>query len=281
MKKSLFLFLMACLLFSSSGKTQEFSTEIFVSDTLGNVDTLIIGYDSLATTGIDEQFGEIDIMHQPIGDFDIRLVQFDKVDHCFIDEAERVYSLQHTKKDIVFRDCMTDYRYSTIPYQTLLIPNRNLPIKVEWNISDFQTECLSKSFATGYNVRDPAPPCVGQFERVLSLQHIDILEPEGVQYTDIEGEEYSLFSICLLREGDTLSSINENLDKNNHSVYPNPFDGFFYVNGIKEGTAYSIYNINGSLMEQGKLIGNKIMINKKGTLLIMFENGISKMILSK
>ncbi len=66
------------LLCSLSLNAQEFSTALVLSDTLGNIDTLKIGYDISATYEVDAAFGELDIQDISFHDsLDTRLAQID------------------------------------------------------------------------------------------------------------------------------------------------------------------------------------------------------------
>lgn len=43
------------------GFSQEFSFQLYIEDAIGNIDSIVIGYDPNATQGLDTAFGEIDI----------------------------------------------------------------------------------------------------------------------------------------------------------------------------------------------------------------------------
>ena len=44
---------------------QQFSFNLYLTDSYGHSDTLIVGYDANATDSIDQQFGEVDIVNKP------------------------------------------------------------------------------------------------------------------------------------------------------------------------------------------------------------------------
>ncbi len=62
MKKLIILLFWLPLVFFSQ---EEFSFELYFEDALGNKDTLVLGYDPLATDSIDVAFGEVNIVNQP------------------------------------------------------------------------------------------------------------------------------------------------------------------------------------------------------------------------
>ena len=71
MKKIIFF-----LLFPLFIQAQDFLTTIHFQDTLGNIDSVQVGYDITATAFVDPIFGEMDIQDIPLHDsLDIRLAQ--------------------------------------------------------------------------------------------------------------------------------------------------------------------------------------------------------------
>jgi hypothetical protein len=59
------LFLMFFVLPAICYSQEEFSFELYFEDAIGNKDTLLLGYDPLATDSIDVAFGEVNIINQP------------------------------------------------------------------------------------------------------------------------------------------------------------------------------------------------------------------------
>lgn len=58
----------------SAQQTPEFEFTLYAHDIQGNIDSVVLGYDSLATDiGFDSQFGEIDITNQSWSNFEMRL----------------------------------------------------------------------------------------------------------------------------------------------------------------------------------------------------------------
>ena len=64
MRPTLFsLLLFFCLLVGTHA--QEFAFELIFEDNAGNLDTLMLGYDSLATDSVDAAFGEANVVNEP------------------------------------------------------------------------------------------------------------------------------------------------------------------------------------------------------------------------
>ena len=58
----------------SAQQTAEFEFTLYAHDVQGNIDSVVLGYDSLGTDiGFDSQFGEVNITNQPWGNFEMRL----------------------------------------------------------------------------------------------------------------------------------------------------------------------------------------------------------------
>jgi len=81
--KNIYLLFIA-LLFPFIIQAQQFSFQLYISDSLGNTDTLTLGYDANATDSIDAGFGEVNIINQawdtalevrtcPYGDWDFAM----------------------------------------------------------------------------------------------------------------------------------------------------------------------------------------------------------------
>ncbi len=70
-----------CLLFSfclNWIQAQELSFSLYLEDATGARDTIVLGYDSLATDSIDASFGEINLLGQAWGsDFEVRATNFE------------------------------------------------------------------------------------------------------------------------------------------------------------------------------------------------------------
>lgn len=136
MKKQLFLTLAICFYFAS-GFGQQFSFQMYFSDAIGNGDTITLGYDPAATTGIDAAFGETDILPIPLDtNLDVRITS-----PWYTSSYPVIFS---TKKQIVYYDCT----YNNWSIQPINIFTHHWPVTVSWDPNLFQSPCLNGSVFT-------------------------------------------------------------------------------------------------------------------------------------
>lgn len=105
--------------------SQEFSFPLFFEDALGNKDTLYFGFDENATSGIDEELGEVNLIKQGVN---TTLFSFftDGATYDEIDDLHNVKTPTYILK----------HQYNNIHegfYFEIGIINENWPIKISWN----------------------------------------------------------------------------------------------------------------------------------------------------
>lgn len=124
--------LILLIVFSYQGFGQEeFSFPIHFEDKAGNKDTVIFGYDSLGTDGIDSLFGEKNISNEAWDTtLDVRLSNY------FSWDSSR--SAYETKKQIANKDCSESA--SVFKFKIL---TRSWPVTASWDSSLFVGSCLS------------------------------------------------------------------------------------------------------------------------------------------
>jgi hypothetical protein len=131
--KSLFLFTFTIASFACA--QEEFSFRLYFEDSLGNKDTIIVGYDENATNGIDTNFGEVNIAASPWNNsFEVR------TGNGFMGETDwpinNTFSDFQSKKQIKFKDCLVGQRYG-IP---IIVKINTPPLEISWDIdNDFFT----------------------------------------------------------------------------------------------------------------------------------------------
>lgn len=117
---------------------------MFFSDAIGNKDTIMLGYDLLATDSIDTSFGEANIIKQPLKTtLDVRITN---------EWKNREFHYKpgtfHTKKQITSYDCKTfDYNH----IQTIDIHTKHWPVTATWNNKIFNDACRRGSVFTSTN----------------------------------------------------------------------------------------------------------------------------------
>lgn len=130
-KISLFVLMLSC----STMSGQEFLTELYFENSNGIRDTVYVGYDPTATTEIDSQFGEIDITSDSLSGLGIRLSQTSPRDFELIyrywNEVDNPEVMSYQSKvDILSRECSDGVIDWEPPFSTILIPFKELPLKI-------------------------------------------------------------------------------------------------------------------------------------------------------
>lgn len=199
-------------------------------DALSNSRTVILGYDSLAQYGIDEQFDEIDISSNIIDtSLDVRLS-----DATHGDIPPNWQS--HTA--IIPNPCLTPS--NTINNTIVVeISTPNWPITASWESELFNQECNDFSFFTsapgGWGVWDigglsegwavdTSCPCVrlGEDSTITFGPNVDLLNPDpndNYAYVNEQNDTVSLFFISLRHEP-VFTSIVSNAQTPELILYP-------------------------------------------------------------
>ncbi len=134
-----FLIFLGVIATSNLTYGQEFSFEMYFEDSLGNKDTLIMGYDILATDTIDSIFGEINIVSVPLDSvFGVRITN---------EWYSGGYETFHTKKQIVSYNCVS-WPYTIV---TVDIKTKNWPVTASWDDTVFYDTCRNGSVFTSVN----------------------------------------------------------------------------------------------------------------------------------
>ncbi len=119
-----------------------FQTGIYFEDAIGNKDTIIVGFDTLATGDYNPNFGEVDITIPFDSIFEVRAAHLDDFGW-----GNQQYAL--SKKVIGFAENYINlpscYSGSTI---LLFVKAKHLPIKISWNQDLFSGGCLNATFFT-------------------------------------------------------------------------------------------------------------------------------------
>lgn len=235
----------------NSINAQEFIFDIVFSDTLGNSDTLELGYDEFATNNVDSDFEEVDIKPTPWDPtFEVRITQ--ELLSNFVDSIQNY----HLKRQIVKKECDL-----TFPFPVEInIKAIHWPIMAKWNSQLFLETCNEGSLITSINpggwwdTGSPSDLDVSFFNidsTVLFSDNIDFNANGSVNinygYIDSTADNISRFWIGLGREnlGVTTNEIDLQSDI---KVYPNPTSNYFSIGGVnkEEISKISIYSINGS-----------------------------------
>jgi hypothetical protein len=236
---------------------QEFSFQLKFEDAIGNVDTLILGYDINATDSVDLEFGEINIIANEFDSiFDVRVTDELDARSWWFDSIGNY----HLKKQIIKKNC--DWWPTVI---SIDIKCNHWPVTSSWDSSLFNEFCKNGSVFTSINpggwwdvVGDPS-----DLDRVFLQRqnHVTFsdnwegsFEDSDYNYINENQDSISVFwvAICdiskLWLKKDELKS-NENLN-----LFPNPFKSQLNLEGLpNENLFIEIYDIFGKLTYSRKI----------------------------
>ena len=260
---------------------QEFKTT-FIAESEGVIDSVIIGFDSTATLGVDIQFGESDIIDFTFDSlFEVRTGQinyFEFICESNYQNPDDQSILYMSKVDILPRSCEgwneTHTSNGAIPFASLFIKNENLPVLLKWDSNIFQSACLNSSFITDWHPGGWWDATCGnitlQSSFLAEQDSLWIVEQSDGYTIDQNGDTISVFYIVL--GIDIIHNVSEQ-GTQNIEIYPNPINNVINIkHDLLNLKAIKIYNSVGALMlrlEDSK----QIMMSEypNGVYYIMFE----------
>lgn len=271
-----FYFLLIFLSSSILLNAQEFSTQFYFTDTLGNQDSVIVGFDPTATLEVDGIFGEVDLKEVPFeNDFEVRVGQIDHENlGCFpndgplnganIDSDQSGLVIRIGKKDYNGISCengMLNYQF--FGKTTFFIKNNNLPVKINWDIEVFSKVCLSKSFFTDWH---PGlwfdATCGGGnsfIEEISEIAEYWVNEPTNLQIVDRSGDTLSMVHLALL---DGLTSSTKSQALPTFQTFPNPAQDQLTIQlPDPKSRPWKLLNINGAIVKTGTINSATEQIN--------------------
>ncbi|MCB9293864.1 MAG: T9SS type A sorting domain-containing protein [Lewinellaceae bacterium] len=264
-----------------SQQTAQFETTLYFEDAVGNRDSIVVGYDTLATHDIDPEFGEVEILSPFDSIFEVRAGTFtwqwrEKLSKKIINRATAAVG------PFAPEDC-----YSGQPV-FIYIWAKHQPIKVSWNRAVFAERRCYRATAllnhwldelAGPLTPDEIPPeyaCLAAEDSIyfdMSEEYL-LSNPlfEALIYLEKEVEGLGLQTIYGLRffPASTpfdfspcywVTSSQQELLTGTVAPYPSPTVGTAYFNlpdGV-EALRWQLFGINGVLMlEQRETGANKV-----------------------
>jgi hypothetical protein len=258
---------------------QEFSFELYFEDALGNRDTLVLGYDPLATDSIDVAFGEENIIAQPWDSvLDVRIGNKTYSENTWL--TENTYL---SKKQIISSFCENSIISSRISIQFYA---KNYPIKFKWDKTQFENDTC-RFFSVFFGKQDALniDAISGTF-----LQYSDSLffQPytSNLGQTSLFAHQISLVNgqLTIHYPINTFNTLNKEIgvcqfvfysyrtasldDKSivETNISPNPVSSNENITINAKGN-YTIVDIQGKAVQKGTIENNSVQ-------LINVENGI-------
>ncbi len=231
--------LVLSLTFITCFAQEQFSFTMYIEDAAGNQDSLIIGYDSLATDSIDVAFGEVDL-HQVPWDlpFDARAGNLDN-QWSWGDTTEWL-----TEKSIVPPNGGVKIE----------VKCSNFPIEVTWNTADFPVPSDIEGSHMWY-------PYVTDLSNLMTLGGSVILDEFSLdQYQNYHGDTIHFFYFQFCDVSCSGVSVSEN-DVASIDLYPNPANNVLTLGGVDNVSQVEVIDLLGKTLQFPMLGGRNLDVS--------------------
>ncbi len=274
----------------SQNRIATFSTTIWFEDAIGNIDSVIIGHDSMATLDIDPEYGEVELTEPFNSLFEVRagtLINWpmptggwsrEKLSKKIITSAEQVIG------------GAADGCWGG-PDILIYIWAKNQPVKVFWDKSEFENQCAQGSLLTEHYTDQLATPydwSRDTFFKCLSVENNLTVNSANWHHVNIEKEVESLglqtiFGLRYFQQPyPGWTPCNEIVDvekveiDRNLVLYPNPTYNVLNINSenIKSAIIYDFQGKQVSHIGQSSKINVEYLSNGIYFLEIFDNNGI-------
>lgn len=260
--------------------SQEFKSQLFVEDEFGRIDSILIGFDPNASETLDNNFGGIDITDSTWTDFEIRAAQIDVSEIIHGEDLRnprdiRELTRYQSKIEIIPKHCLEFIPVSNqdgyLPFIAVFIKTNTYPIKLKWNRSEFENNCLSQSVISDWPISTWWDvPLNGELqinETIFSENdEIVITKHTGMEILD-ENQDTLIMLNILLKDG-LGSSTYDQKQISNLEIYPNPTNGKLVI--PIESKLLDILDIKGRKINH-QLINNEIYVNYEGMMIVVME----------
>ena len=264
-----FYFLICLIFIGTLLNAQQFSTQFYFTDTLGNQDSVTVGFDPGATRGIDSIFGEVDLKEVPFGDdFEVRIGQINCENlGCFpgfdpdipvnFDSNQTGIIVQNGEKEISGLSCINGVlEFINSGRTTFFVKNSALPMRINWDTLTFLSTCINQTFITDWHPNlwfdvtcgnSPGP----FFENFDEITELWINEPTNVQIIDRSGDTLSM--VHLGWDGD-LTSSTEAQSLPTFKTFPNPAQDHLTIQFPEaKNRSWKLFNVNGEIVQTGEI----------------------------
>jgi hypothetical protein len=239
----------------------EFQTTIYVQDLQGNIDSVVVGYDSLATTwpGYDSLFDESNISTLPWKKFEVRTAQLSGM------PGQDTYS----KKQIGEYWCNSDIPWLNGFMFYLVINPDSTPVYIRWNSSDFQAECRDSSTITDFNTYFTYPGIPGQIYTRMAIGNtytpgFNVNKLGGIEVNSSNGGKDTVYTVAVgIFDFLFISNTNEQKQIQQQTrVFPNPTTEAFTI-ALPENyysESVKVFDITGRVIYESTEKSNQINV---------------------
>lgn len=219
----------------------EFSFELYFEDAVGNRDTLVLGYDALASDTIDASFGEENIISQPWDSlFEVRVTNKMQSVLYGLPELETF----QTKKQFIKKHCGENWANWSLIYFD--IKNSHFPITISWNSTIFNNQCVLGSVIQDDEINSWFD--VGNFDGHL-YNNQNSISSMGSNLSYQDTNSYTYYSYWLMFGDSTFLTLENNeLGNNEFYIFPNPTNGKFKYYSEKPVSKIMVYDMQGKLI---------------------------------
>lgn len=261
-----FYFLICFIFMGTLVNAQQFSTQFYFTDTLGNQDTVTVGFDPLAQIGVDSIYGEIDLKEVPFGnDFEVRVGQLDHQDlGCFPFDPLSIHNIDNDQSGLVIimgeksiggMSCDNGNLTGLNTFNaTFFVKNTELPLKINWDNQAFMETCISSSFLTDWHPGLWFDASCGQnpfVEEISEIPELWINEPTNIQIVDRSGDTLSMIHLGW-RSGLISSTETQNLPT--FKTFPNPAQDHLTIQFPEaKNRSWKLFNVNGEIVQTGEI----------------------------
>jgi hypothetical protein len=255
-----FYVLIFSLVIAGLANGQEFVFKINFKDAKGNRDSIILGYDKIATVMIDSLFGEQNIINKPLdSSFDVRVSNmWNFYSFSGRDFNDSFYSDSfQTKKQIIPDSCGKWFRLITID-----IFCKNWPVQATWDSSLFKRKCVQGSLLASVNPGgwwDTGSPSdlfrlgfANANKRTFTANFNSKDFNSNYAYINNKGDTVSVFWQAFGDSSLIIMGV-DSLINSPFQVYPNPTNGLLKISGSMEKVdCINLFELTGRLVTSTK-----------------------------
>jgi hypothetical protein len=241
------------------GMAQQFAFNLSFTDSVGNVDSLTYGYDTLATNGIDPAFGETNIISVPLSSsFNVRFSD------VFLNGTRN--PSHQSKKQIIPNKC-PDWLLSDFG-ASIEIDANNYPITLKWDKNLFKDSCRIGTILTDvhpggwFDTR-------GRFRAFLAEKDSVVINYPYYAYLNAHGKKIGVLWIAfmdssvykipfdpMIFESDPLSIASSIKQSKSIKTYPNPVKNNLFIESDEIIEVLELLDIQGKVIISQKKITN-------------------------
>ncbi len=258
-------------------KAQEFSTTLYVSDQLGNIDSVTIGYDPEAIDGLDIDYGAINMADSLRNVLDIRvgLGNLENWVPFWNEETTTVKDIAfyESKIEIVPKECLSLIPVSNAlgfsAFINVFIKPQSYPIKVHWDSEMFSSDCVSASLISDIPIGGwfDFPCCYSEHSKVFFAEREEMTFTKHVGPVILDQQQDTILLLSLILRDVLNSNSNDVFQETNPIIYPNPNDGTFFI--PEKAKEIKLYDLNGNSIEFLQH-DNEIMIKEHGLFILNY-----------